>query len=110
MKVIIFEGENSDEYFRDPAGEYYYQFQNRITEEYPENNEQDQWLRKLLIKINNQELAFISDQAYVDYQFATKSYAYPNLYRSANNQLTMPYFLPVTYHNSPEHIRLINKM
>ena len=109
-KVIVFEGENSVEYFNDPGEKYHDQFLDRIKEMNPVNDKQDEWADELFGKINNQEAALVSDQAFLDYHFATKSHLYPNLYRSTNDQLIMPYFLPVTYHNSPQQLDTINKM
>ena len=110
IHVVMFEGENAFEYFKDPLEPLHDQFLGRTTAENPENGVQEEWEFDLFTDINNGEVALVSDQAYLDYHFATKLHKFPNLYRSQQNQLVMPYFLPLTYHIEQDQKSTIDKM
>ncbi|CAG2121551.1 unnamed protein product, partial [Medioppia subpectinata] len=101
IKFIIFDGETSVEYFNDTSEPLFGHFFNRSIVENPENNKQKEWELEVFQKINDGERAIVSDQLFLDFYFATKAQNYTNLYRSVDNQLVLPYFMPVTHHNSP---------
>ena len=110
FEVIVFEGENSVEYFNDPLEPYYRKFLKRIRKVNPENEEQDKFDAEILTEINDGTAALVSDQAYLDYKFATKSFNYTNLYRSQQNRLIMPYFIPITSKLPKGYVTNMDKM
>ena len=82
LNVVVFEGENAAEYFNDSFNIYHDTFKNRITASFIENSLQEEWEHALFTKVNEGNTTLVSDQVYLDYQFATKLYNYTYLYRS----------------------------
>ncbi|KPM02557.1 hypothetical protein QR98_0009720 [Sarcoptes scabiei] len=76
----------------------------------PSNEEIDDWQKLMAERIHDRKLAIISDKYYLDYFYNTYIELYPNLHRSLENELTLPYFLPLSNNNSYHLDSVINRL
>lgn len=76
----------------------------------PANEKISEWESKIAGDVNDQKIAIISDQYYLDHFYNIFSIEFPNLYRSKRNDVIQPYFLPLGNQNSDELDQSFNEM
>jgi hypothetical protein len=110
INFTLFKGENAMEFITDPNERYFKIFSDKFVIEDPDKDEKEIWEKNLFEKIFDGNYAIVSDEPFLNYHFVTKLIEFPNLYKSEHNELTLPYFIPMSKNNPNYLKRSTNKM
>ena len=110
IEFSVFEGENAEEYVKDPKEPYYEKLHSRYHSELVQNYAHEEWNRNIAENISKGDYGLITDQTFIDHLLFHYSKEFPNLYRSSTSRLVLPYFLGLAKHNTKDFVNSFNKM
>jgi len=102
LPFMVFQGESVQEYIEQENNEMIRKLRLRYVVEDPSDEKKEQWEIDTFKKISAGKYAMVCDQPFLDYYYALKLARYPNLHRSQQNFLSLPYYIPMSKHNSKE--------
>ncbi|KAH9419793.1 hypothetical protein DERP_001624 [Dermatophagoides pteronyssinus] len=110
MEIFLFEGEPSQTILTDSDHPLYADLKDRLLIQDPPNESIEEWEIQIANEINERKIAMISDQYYLDHLYNTFINEFPNLYRSKQNAVIQPYYLPLSNNNSNKMDESFNEM